>query len=91
MHKKLICLLVTLGLFSCSENTMQAHSPLPPKQFPSSNKDYIPIENISCLAWWKQFHDVELNQLIEKGLKNNMDIHVAIGNLKQAQGELRQV
>ncbi len=83
-------MVLVVGLLSCNKNIERQIS-VPPKKFPSSTKDYKPVDNLPYIAWWQQFHDVELNQLIEAGLNNNMDIHIAIGNLKQAQGELQQI
>ncbi len=83
-------ILLAAGLLNCNRRVEQ-QVPLPPKKFPSSSRDYKPVNNLPYVAWWQQFHDVELNQLIEAGLNNNMDIHIAIGNLQQAQGELLQV
>lgn len=93
MLKKLMFLLwMGAGLLSCGRSIDQQISNIvPPEQFPSSSKDYKPVKNLPYLAWWKQFHDPELDRLIGTGLKNNMDIQVAIGKLQQAQGELRQV
>lgn len=89
LKKILFLILLVIGLSSCNRRVEQ-HIVLPSK-FPSSTKNYKPIADLPYVAWWQQFHDVELNQLIEAGLNNNMDIHIAIGNLQQAQGELRQV
>ncbi|CAM2926445.1 outer membrane efflux protein [Legionella steigerwaltii] len=90
MFKKIMVLiLLVVGLLSCNRHVEQQISL--PSQFPSSTKDYKRVDDLPYVAWWQQFHDVELNQLIEAGLNNNMDIHIAIGNLQQAQGELQQV
>ncbi|KTD76577.1 outer membrane efflux protein [Legionella waltersii] len=90
MLKKLFSLIVIgISLISCSHRPMATIAT--PKQFPSIIKEYKPAKELPCLAWWKQFHDSELDRLIEIGLQNNMDIHVALGNLQQAQGELRRV
>lgn len=70
---------------------MLSNTFLHPSKFPSSTKAYKPVNNLPYTAWWQQFHDLELNQLIETGLKNNMDVHIAIGNVQQAQGELQQI
>ncbi|MCW8398032.1 TolC family protein [Legionella sp. PATHC038] len=91
MLKKITLLILLLtGLLSCNKRVEQ---PIfsPPNKFPSSTKNYKPVNDLPYVAWWQQFHDDELNQLIETGLKNNMDIHIALGNLQQAQGELQQV
>lgn len=91
MIKKIICLIVlSTGLLACNKKLQQPISSIP-QAFPSRTKAYKPIANMPEMAWWQQFHDRELNRLIAAGLKNNMDIHVAIGNLQQAQGELQQI
>lgn len=88
--KLIFFLLLIGGLLSCTKKyEPQINATL--KQFPSSTKEYKPIKHIAYLAWWQQFHDKELNQLINLGLKNNNDIHIAIGNLQQAQGALQEV
>ena len=61
------------------------------KQFPSSTQAYKPTDKLPYLAWWEQFKDPELNNLIQCGLSNNADIHIALGHLEQARGELSQV
>lgn len=83
-------ILVIGGLLSCTKKVVHRVN-LAPAQFPSSTKAYKPVENLAYLAWWQQFHDKELDLLIKLGLKNNNDIHIAIGNLQQAQGALQQV
>lgn len=83
-------LLVLGGLFSCTKKTEPLLKTVP-TQFPSSVKAYKPVKDIAYFAWWQQFNDKELDRLIDLGLKNNNDIHVAIGNLQQAQGVLQQV
>ncbi|KTD69109.1 outer membrane efflux protein [Legionella steelei] len=91
MLKKIMSLiLLVVGLLSCNKRVEQQISSAP-KNFPSRTKDYKRVANLPYVAWWQQFHDVELNQLIEAGLNNNMDIHIAMGNLQQAQGELQQI
>lgn len=46
--------------------------------------------NISDTAWWKQFNDPMLNDMIDQALKNNNNIQVAIGNISQAQAQLEK-
>lgn len=46
---------------------------------------------LACTAWWKQYHDPMLNQLIELSLKYNNDINTAMGNIQAAQGELKRI
>jgi outer membrane protein, multidrug efflux system len=42
-------------------------------------------------AWWNQFNDARLNDLMYQALKNNTQIQQAIGNIVQAQGYLEQI
>jgi outer membrane protein, multidrug efflux system len=85
----LLLLIMVIGLLNCSKSVK--HPLIVPQRFPSSTKAYKPLPNLPCLAWWQQFHDEELNCLMELGLRNNMDIHIALGNVQQARGELLQV
>ncbi len=62
-----------------------------PSQFNSAPSNYAPIESLPYLAWWQQFNDQNLNRLIESGLKSNLDLNIALSNLEQAQGQLKQV
>ena len=48
-------------------------------------------ENLSCIAWWRQFHDPTLNDLITKGLRHNNNVQTARGTILAAQGELKRV
>lgn len=61
------------------------------KHFPSMTQGYETLENLPAYRWWLQFHDAQLNRLVDRGLKHNPDIQIALANLKQAQGELKQV
>jgi len=50
-----------------------------------------PVTDARCLAWWRQYHDPDLNKLVRQGLKNNNDIRIAMANIESAQGELKRV
>lgn len=86
------CLSAILTIAGCSwlssPTTPQVNSP---KQFDQAQVNYQNLESLPYLAWWQQFNDPKLNALIESGLKNNLDLEVALANLEQAQGQLRQV
>lgn len=62
-----------------------------PSNFRSATLATSQIESLPYLAWWQQFNDDNLNNLIESGLKSNLDINIALSNLEQARGQLRQV
>ncbi|WP_026069360.1 TolC family protein [Legionella tunisiensis] len=87
--KLIFSVFIIWGLLSCTKKVEQLT--VIPSQFPSSTKAYQTMGNYPCLAWWQQFNDKELNSLIALGLKNNNDIHIAIGNLQQAQAALQEV
>lgn len=61
-----------------------------PQKFNSAGDYYSNIESLPYLAWWQQFNDQELNKLIESGLNNNLEIKIAISNLEQSEGILKQ-
>jgi len=47
--------------------------------------------DITKIAWWEQFHDSMLNNLVQQSLANNNNIQVAIGNIIQTQANLKKV
>lgn len=47
--------------------------------------------DLPMLHWWEQFHDPVLSHLVMQALKNNNDIHAALGNVTAAQGQLEQI
>lgn len=88
--RNISAIILMMGLLSCEQH-IEPKTDTQLKEFPSSSTAYKPINNLPYLAWWTQFQDPKLNQLIRLGLKNNMDIHSALGRLQQAKGELQQV
>lgn len=58
-----------------------------------SKDNLAKVENIDLpkLAWWRQFQDAELDDLVEEAVISNNDIQVAMGNLLAAKGEFMQV
>lgn len=90
MLKEIFILILLIELLASCNRHVEPQVTAP-SQFPSITKAYKSVDNLPYIAWWQQFHDQELNQLIETGLKNNMDIHIALGKVQQAQGELQQV
>jgi NodT family efflux transporter outer membrane factor (OMF) lipoprotein len=43
------------------------------------------------MAWWKQFHDPQLNQLMNEALANNNTLQSAMGNVLQAKAALQSI
>ncbi|MED7819258.1 MULTISPECIES: TolC family protein [unclassified Francisella] len=50
------------------------------------NKDW----DLTKIAWWREFNDPSLNNLITTALKDNNKVQVAIGNVLQAQAEVNK-
>jgi NodT family efflux transporter outer membrane factor (OMF) lipoprotein len=65
-----------------------------PDTWSQTNKNLNAInhaESLAELKWWHQFDDPSLNIIIESALVNNTDIKIAMANLANAQGQLKQV
>lgn len=84
-------LCLSLGIIGCS---WFHEADLPKTNTPTkfnSVESNINVESLPYLAWWQQFNDDNLNYLIESGLKNNLDINIALSNLEQSKGQLKQI
>jgi multidrug efflux system outer membrane protein len=57
-----------------------------------ANWRYAPksVESTADTAWWRQFGDPVLDQLIAEGLANNKDVRIAVANVERAAGVLTQ-
>lgn len=89
--RKIIYVLTGLGLIGCSYFSPSYSKPdlSVPQKWTSQTDGVESIsESLPYLAWWKKFNDSELNQYINLGLSNNMNIQVAKANLEAAQGQL---
>ena len=47
--------------------------------------------NLPYIAWWQDFKDPTLNQLISAGISNNNTLNVSKGHVEAAEGELKKV
>lgn len=91
---KTLRLLALIGLCAgCSIiNPKDKKPPLViPQQWNIKHASLKSGNNLPYTAWWQQFHDPMLNQLIETGLTVNNTVLQAQGNLEMAQGELRSI
>jgi NodT family efflux transporter outer membrane factor (OMF) lipoprotein len=50
----------------------------------------LPPDPNSLTRWWTVFHDAELDSLLERALRNNRDLRVAISRVREARAQ-RQV
>lgn len=64
---------------------------IPTKWRSIDNLSAIESASISQMAWWKQFNDRDLNNLILLALENNNNIQIAIGNSLEAKAYLNQI
>lgn len=46
--------------------------------------------DFSHLKWWTHMHDSDLNRLMKKALKTNLQLHTARANILQAQAQLKE-
>lgn len=49
-----------------------------------------PQDNVSADAWWSQFGDPVMHQLVESVLTGNLDVQAAVERVKQAQDLVKQ-
>ena len=79
------------GIVSCS---WMREAELPktnsPSLFRSADSINTNIESLPYLAWWQQFNDPTLNNLIESSILNNLELQSSIQSLEQARGQLLQ-
>ncbi|HAT8859186.1 TPA: TolC family protein [Legionella pneumophila] len=55
------------------------------------NVKNIDSKNIPYIAWWRDFKDPVLNQLIERGLISNTSLGMSRGSIEAAEGELKKI
>lgn len=84
----------TLGLMLCSTLTGCMVGPdyqLPKMIMPSGWHEQIPPQadrpvRDKNIAWWQDFNDPVLNNLVERALKNNENLQVAVARINEARG-----
>lgn len=84
--KFLNLILILLVISSCNVGKEYAEPEMPEiseKDFKELNKERFktaePVAN-----WWKNFDDEQLTALVEKALKHNYDIKIALANLRES-------
>ncbi len=81
--KKIFFLVFLTILFSCfSKNNL---TKLPKNEIQKNYVSKISNNNKYISQWWKSFNNEELNNLIDKAIKNNFDINIAVKNLKKVE------
>ena len=96
MKIKQICLVSAAGVLLSACGLMGPNYSEPNLNAPQAWRSpdqisQVESTNLAQLAWWKQFKDAKLNQLIESALSNNNNLQMAMGNVLHAQAALRKV
>lgn len=92
--RKSLCLYILVGsLASCSigPDYKKPSIETPHVWNPHGNPLHYTQTDMKEMAWWQQFHDPQLNQLMNEALANNNTLQVAMGNVLQAQSALQSV
>lgn len=66
----------------------QATSLATPAQWQHSNDHSHPLDSATLSAWWRQFNDPVLDQLIAEALRANPDIRTALSRLRESRAQL---
>lgn len=78
--------------FSASGCLLGPNHVAPPVELPERyegdrTQARLPAPDVELAVWWKQLHDPGLDALIERGLKQNLDLAQATARLRQARAE----
>ncbi len=87
MKKTII--IFTLFLCSCSLEPKYQKPDVTTSNYWKATQEYA-LESETYSEWWKSFNSPQLNQLIERGVKENLDLAVAIARVSQYQALLKQ-
>ena len=86
LQKKLFPLLIAL-LSSCSVKEIDQHPPKTPENWSADHANTVKTAAVGDLKeWWKQFHDENLNWLIQQTLEQSPDIRQAAARIDEARG-----
>lgn len=94
LNKNILLFLLTLALVGCGLFGPTYKKPDTNAPASWNSRDYLSKSsntNLPELAWWTKFNDPQLSYLIESALQNNNNIQIAVGNVKAAAGQLKQV
>ncbi|WP_236721937.1 efflux transporter outer membrane subunit [Pseudomonas frederiksbergensis] len=81
----LLSLVLALGLSGCVLGPDYARPKIDsPQSFRFEQKD---ASNLANSAWWEQFHDPVLNNLIAVALQENKDVRIAAARVEQFRGQ----
>jgi len=83
-----------LLLTGCCRFRCYTPPPYPPcaveAQLDAAQPDAFSTQRAPVMDWWNEFEDPCLAGLVEQGLQNNLDLHVAYANLSEARAIARR-
>lgn len=79
---------LALALAACSSVPERPEPDVPESWFHAVRQQ--PADTEALAAWWQQFDDPALTQLVGQALENNRDIRLAMLRVDSARGQLRQ-
>lgn len=88
LRQWIVCVLVVL-ISGCSitQDYQRPHVDVPDKW----RVDYQTAVDISDSAWWEQFQDQTLNEMIKTALTENKDLRIATARIEEFIGKLRAI
>lgn len=92
MHKILLALAASMTLAACAVQPA-THADLPTTVqsiAPANWSAEAPQDNVDAAAWWEQFGDPVLHELVGSVLSQNLDVQAALERVKQAQAVTTQ-
>jgi NodT family efflux transporter outer membrane factor (OMF) lipoprotein len=92
MYKILLALAASMTLAACAVQPA-SHADLPSTVqsiAPANWSAEAPQDNVDAAAWWEQFGDPVLHELVSSVLSQNLDVQAALERVKQAQAVTTQ-
>lgn len=86
---KLIPMLMLAGCTTVGPDYSQPEIDLTPDYLGSDQQNRAALDSISGHAWWQEYQDPVLNQMIARGLRQNLDIVAARERIIEARATLR--
>jgi outer membrane protein, multidrug efflux system len=62
-------------------------TPQMPEKFAETPKDEITVKSLDISRWWVIFRDPEMNSLIERAVKANLDLQIAEARIREARAQ----
>lgn len=85
----LLCCLLNSGCFLFGPTYVKPCVNVP-QQWPNHPKHSNPV-NLAALSWWKQFKSPELDEFIQKALRQNNTTQTALVNIDYARSQLQEI